>query len=91
MNKEFLKMQKTAGLITETQFKQLVENETSDEKIERYEKYTYTLNGKEVKPKIAFYNHILKAEIDGEIYRIGQPIDGKIELNPIKGKTGSYT
>jgi len=65
--------------------------ETSDEKIERYEKYTYTLDGKEVKPEIAFYNNILKAELDGEIYRIGEPIDGKIELNPIKGKTGMYT
>ena len=28
MNKEFLKMQKLAGLITESQFKQLVENGT---------------------------------------------------------------
>ena len=30
MNKEFLKMQKIAGLITESQFKQLVENDSID-------------------------------------------------------------
>jgi hypothetical protein len=30
MNKEFLKMQKLAGLITESQFKQLVENDSID-------------------------------------------------------------
>ena len=39
MNKEFLKMQKTAGLITESQYKKLVENEdtqaiTAAEKVE---------------------------------------------------------
>ena len=55
--------------------------ETSDDKITRYEKYTYTLNGKEVKPdEIAFYDHILKAEIDGKIYKIGIPEGGKVEL-----------
>jgi len=55
--------------------------ETDDDKITRYEKYTYTLNGKEVKPdEIAFYDHILKAEIDGKIYKMGNPEGGKIEL-----------
>jgi hypothetical protein len=63
----------------------------ADDKITKYEGYTYTLNGKEVKPEIAFYNNILKAELDGEIYRISEPINGKIELAPIKGKTGMYT
>lgn len=65
--------------------------ETPNEKIERYESYTYTLDGKEVTPEIAFYDNLLKAELDGELYRIGEPVDGKIELNPIKGKTGIYT
>ena len=40
---------------------------------------------------IAFYNNILKAELDGTLYNIGQPVDDKVELNPIKGKTGTYT
>jgi hypothetical protein len=65
--------------------------ETNDKKIARYEEYTYTLNGKEVKPEIAFYDNILKAELDGEIYKIGEPVNNKIELAPIKGKTGMYT
>jgi hypothetical protein len=65
--------------------------ETNDEKIARYEEYTYTLNGKEVKPEIAFYDNILKAELDGEMYKIGEPVNNKIELAPIKGKTGMYT
>jgi len=63
----------------------------NDDKISKYESYTYTLNGKVVKPEIAFYNNILKAEVDGELYRIGQPVNDKIELSPIKGKTGTYT
>jgi hypothetical protein len=62
-----------------------------DDKISKYESYTYTLNGKVVKPDIAFYNNILKAEVDGELYKIGQPVNDKIELSPIKGKTGVYT
>jgi hypothetical protein len=66
------------------------EGEDND-KISKYESYTYTLNGKVVKPEIAFYNNILKAEVDGELYRIGQPVNDKIELSPIKGKTGTYT
>ena len=65
--------------------------ETNDKKIARYEEYTYTLNGKEVKPEIAFYDNILKAELDGKIYKIGDPVNNKIELTSIKGKTGMYT
>ena len=63
----------------------------NDDKISKYESYTYTLDGKVVKPEIAFYNNILKAELDGELYRLEEPVNGKIELNPIKGKTGMYT
>lgn len=63
--------------------------ETNDEKIERYEKYTYILNGKEVKPdEIAFYDHLLGAEIDGKLYKLGIPKDGKVELREeIENKT----
>jgi|688.fasta_scaffold931720_3 hypothetical protein len=86
-----MKKSELQQIIREEIFKALNEKETSNEKIKRYEKYIYTLNGKTVKPEIAFYDHILKAELDGQIYRIGEPINGKIELNPIKGKTGLYT
>jgi hypothetical protein len=67
--------------------------ETSDEKIERYEKYSYTLDGENITPdKIAFYDNILKAKIDGKLYNLRIPDEnGVVELNPIKGKTGSYT
>ena len=80
---EIKRMQQLAGLIKE--------NETNDEKIERYEKYKYTLNGEEVQPEIAFYNHVLGAEVDGKVYRINAPVNGTIELSLAKGKTGSYT
>ena len=69
-------------------------NEGKDEdKIAKYEKYTYTLGGKKVKPDdIAFYNNLLGIEIDGELYRPGKPDEkGNIELKPNKGKTGMYT
>jgi hypothetical protein len=76
------------GIISEIK----VNEETSDEKIGRFEKYKYTLDGKSVKPdEIAFYNNILKAEIDGKIYKIGIPQNGVVELNPTTGKTGIYT
>ena len=66
---------------TEKTMKLQENKETNDDKIARYEKYTYTLNGKEVKPdEIAFYDHILKAEIDGKIYKIGNPEGEKVEL-----------
>ena len=69
-------------------------NEDKDrDKIAKYEKYTYTLDGKKVKPDdIDFYGHILGIEIDGEVYRPGIPDEkGNIELKPRKGKTGMYT
>jgi hypothetical protein len=76
------------GIISEIK----INEETSDEKIERFEKYKYTLNGKPVKPdEITFYNNILKAEIDGKIYKIGIPQNGVVELNPTTGKIGIYT
>jgi hypothetical protein len=76
------------GIISEIK----INEETSDEKIERFEKYKYTLDGKSVKPdEIAFYNNILKAEIDGKIYKIGISQNGVVELNPTTGKTGIYT
>lgn len=63
----------------------------NDDKIAKYEQYTYTLDGKVVKPEIAFYNNLLKAELDGTLYKIEEPVNGKIELRPISGKTGMYT
>jgi hypothetical protein len=61
----------------------ILENkETSDEKIARYKKYTYTLDGKEVKPDdIDFYDHLLGAKMGDRFYRIGIPSeDGKVKL-----------
>ena len=65
--------------------------ETSDEKITRYEKYTYILDDKEVKPdEIAFYDHLLGAEIDGKLYKIGIPSeDGKVKLTLRENKETS--
>jgi hypothetical protein len=65
--------------------------DNATDKISKYEGYTYTLDGRIVKPKIGFYDHLLKAELNGHLYRIGQPVNGKIELRPIQGKTGVYT
>lgn len=72
---------------------ELSEGKNEDDKIAKYEKYTYTLGGKKVKPDdIAFYNTLLGIEIDGEIYRPGTPDEkGNIELKPNRGKTGIYT
>lgn len=78
-NSAGVKKMKAPG--TEKTMKLQENKETNDDKIARYEKYTYTLNGKEVKPdEIAFYDHILKAEIDGKIYKIGNPEGEKVEL-----------
>lgn len=63
-----------------------------EDKIAKFEKYTYTLDGKVVKPEIAFFGHILGAELDGEVYKIGIPDEtGTVELRSHKGKTGMYT
>jgi hypothetical protein len=81
-----VKILKNKAILTEADIK-----DKNQEKLERYDQYTYTLNGKEVFPELAFFNNILKAELDGTIYRISEPVNGVVELNPIKGKTGMYT
>lgn len=81
-----IKILRNKAILTEADIK-----DKDQEKLERYNQYTYTLNGKEVFPEIAFINNILKAELDDTLYRLSEPIDGVIELNPIKGKTGMYT
>jgi hypothetical protein len=65
--------------------------ESNDDKIERYEKYTYTLDGEVVKPEITFLNNILKAMLGNKIYNIGAPENGNVELSPESGKKGTYT
>ena len=65
--------------------------ESNNDKIEKYEKYTYTLDGKVVKPEISFLNNILKAMIGNKIYNVGTPENGKVELTPESGKKGTYT
>jgi hypothetical protein len=65
----------------------------NNDKIARYEKYTYTLDGEKVTPDdIAFYNNLLGAELDGKVYKMGIPDEnGNVELRLAKGKTGMYT
>jgi hypothetical protein len=65
--------------------------ESNDAKIERYEKYTYTLDGNIVNPEISFLDNILKAMLGNKIYNIGAPENGKVELTPESGKKGTYT
>jgi hypothetical protein len=65
--------------------------ESNDDKIEKYKKYTYTLDGEVVKPEITFLNNILKAMLDNRIYNIGAPENGKVELTPESGKKGTYS
>jgi hypothetical protein len=77
---------KNKAILTEADIK-----DKDQEKLERYSQYTYTLNGKEVFPELAFFNNILKAELDDTLYRISEPVNGVVELNSIKGKTGMYT
>jgi hypothetical protein len=66
-------------------------SESNDDKIEKYEKYTYTLDGEIVKPEITFLNNILKAILGNKIYNIGTPENNKVELTPESGKKGTYT
>jgi hypothetical protein len=65
--------------------------ESNDDKIAKYEKYTYTLDGEVVKPEITFLNNILKAMLDNRIYNIGAPENDKVELTPESGKKGTYS
>jgi hypothetical protein len=81
-----VKILRNKAILTEADIK-----DKNQEKLEKYSQYTYTLNGKKVFPEIAFFNNILKAELDDTLYILSEPIDGVIELNPIKGKTGMYT
>ena len=81
-----IKILRNKAILTEADIK-----DKNQEKLEKYDQYTYTLNGKEVFPELAFFNNILKAELDDTIYRISEPVNGVVELNPIKGKTGIYT
>jgi hypothetical protein len=64
--------------------------ESNNDKIAKYEKYTYTLDGETVKPEITFLNNILKAMIGNKIYNVGAPENGKVELTPESGKKGMY-
>lgn len=65
--------------------------ESDKNKLKKYKEYTYTLDGKTVKPEITFLNNILKAMLNNKIYNIGSPKDGKVELTPESGKKGTYT
>ena len=71
----------------------IVKEGKDEDKIAKYKKYTYTLNGKKVTPDdIAFYDNLLGAELDGEVYKMGTPDEnGNVELRAAKGKTGMYT
>jgi hypothetical protein len=65
----------------------------NEDKIAKYKKYTYTLDGKTVTPDdIDFYDNLLGAELDGKVYKMGIPDEkGNVELKSAKGKTGMYT
>ena len=65
-------------------------DESNSDKVEKYKKYTYTLDGEVVKPEITFLNNILKAMLGNKIYNIGAPENGKVELSPESGKKGMY-
>ncbi len=58
----------------------LESSDKDNEKLERYKGYTYTLDGAIVKPEINFYDHLLKAELNGRLYNLGTPVDGNVEL-----------
>jgi len=66
-------------------------DESNSDKVEKYKKYTYTLDGEVVKPEITFLNNILKAMLGNKIYNIGAPENGKVELTPESGKKGTYS
>jgi|688.fasta_scaffold98718_2 hypothetical protein len=65
----------------------------NEDKIAKYKKYTYTLDGKTVTPDdIDFYDNLLGVELDGKVYKMGIPDEkGNVELKSAKGKTGMYT
>ena len=68
-------------------------NEGFDEdKIARYKKYTYTLDGEPITPDdINFYDNLLGVEFNGSIYKMKMPDEnGNINLSATKGKTGMF-
>jgi hypothetical protein len=67
--------------------------ESDEDKLQRYEQYTYTLNGETIVPdEIGFYNNYLGAELDGKFYKFSIPSeDGVVQLKSPQGKTGMYT
>jgi len=68
------------------------DRENDDAKLARYEKYTYTLDGKVVTPEIGYYNNYLGAELDGKVLKLSSPSeDGVVQLKSAQGKTGMYT
>jgi hypothetical protein len=79
------------GIISE--IKDTIVEETDNEKLERYKKYTYVLDGKKVIPdNIDYFNNYLGVELDGKYYTIGSPNeDGIVQIKPRVGKTGIYT
>ena len=67
-------------------------DEDDDAKLARYKKYKYTLDGKEVSPKIAYFDNYIGADLDDKVYRLGSPDEkGVVALKPRTGKTGMYT
>ena len=83
-----VKILRNKGILTEADIK-----DKDQEKIARYKKYTYTLDGETVTPDdINFYDHLLGAELDGKVYKMGAPDEkGNVELKSAKGKTGMFT
>ena len=66
--------------------------ESDEDKLQRYQQYTYTLNGEVVSPKIGYYNNYIGAELDGEFLKVGIPSeDGVVQLRYPQGKQGMYT
>lgn len=81
-----IKILRNKAILNESDIK-----DKNQEKLEQFSQYTYKLNGQEVFPELAFFSNILKAELDDNIYNLSMPVDGVIELNNHKGKTGMYT
>ena len=67
-------------------------NENQD-KLDLYSTYTYTLDGKTVKPDdIGFYDNLLGIELDGKVYKPSTPDkNGNVELRSHQGKRGMFT
>jgi hypothetical protein len=69
-----------------------INEESDDDKLARYKKYKYTLDGKEVSPNVGYFNNYLGADLDDKVYSLGSPDEkGVVALKPRTGKTGMYT